>query len=173
MVEKVIIAGEGGQGIMFLGKILALAALKENENITCFPSYGAEVRGGAAFCMVTISGNEIPSPYIEFADTLIVMNKQSLERFKDRLRDNSLFLINSSLVKKKIRRKNQNISKVPFTEIAYKLGDVRCANMVALGYYLKKKKTVSLKNISYALKENLSEKILRLNLEAIREGMRW
>jgi len=173
MTEKIIIAGEGGQGVMLLGKILAEGALRENKNTTWFPSYGAEVRGGSAFCMVVISDNEIPSPYIDLTDTLIVMNEQSLERFKDRIKDKGLLLINSSLIKKGIKRKNLRILKIPFTEISSKLGDIRCTNMVVLGCYLKEKRIVSLKNIYSVLRDNFAEKILRLNEKAIRKGMKW
>jgi 2-oxoglutarate ferredoxin oxidoreductase subunit gamma len=173
MTEKIIIAGEGGQGIMLLGRILAETALRKNKNTTWFPSYGAEVRGGTAFCMVTISDNEISSPYIDFADTLMVMNEQSLERFKDRVKDKGLLLINSSLIRRRIKRKNLKILNIPFTQIASKLGDIRCTNMVALGCYLKKKPIFSLKDIFPILKENFSEEILKLNEKAIREGLRY
>jgi 2-oxoglutarate ferredoxin oxidoreductase subunit gamma len=172
MTEKIIIAGEGGQGIMLLGRILAEAALKKNKNTTWFPSYGAEVRGGTAFCMVTISDNEISSPYIDLADTVIVMNEQSLERFKDRVKDKGLLLINSSLIRRRIKRKNLKILNIPLTQIASKLGDIRCTNMVALGCYLKKKPIFSLKDIFPILKENFSEEILKLNEKAIREGLK-
>ena len=75
MVEKIIIAGSGGQGIMLLGKVTAQAGLRKGYHVSWFPTYGAEVRGGAAHCMVIISSDEIPSPYINKADTLIIMNE--------------------------------------------------------------------------------------------------
>ena len=90
MIERIIIAGAGGQGIMLLGKIISQAALKEGFNVIYFPTYGAEVRGGTAYCMVTISSDEIPSPYIDKADTLVVMNEPSLLRFKSRIKSISL-----------------------------------------------------------------------------------
>ena len=103
MTERVIAAGSGGQGIMLLGKILATAALKNKLNVTWFPSYGAEVRGGAAFCMVVISSSPISSPYIDTADSLIIMNEPSLSRFQRRVEQEGLLLVNSSLVKFKSR----------------------------------------------------------------------
>jgi 2-oxoglutarate ferredoxin oxidoreductase subunit gamma len=98
MMEKIIIAGAGGQGIMLLGRVLAEAAMRENKYVTWLPSYGAEVRGGTAYCMVVISHKEIGSPYIEEADTLIIMNNPSLEKFKDRIKKQGLLILNSSLV---------------------------------------------------------------------------
>jgi 2-oxoglutarate ferredoxin oxidoreductase subunit gamma len=86
MVEKIIIAGAGGQGIMLMGRMLAEAAMREDKFVTWMPSYGAAVRGGTAYCMVTISDEEISSPYIEKADTLIVMNNPSLKKFRNRVK---------------------------------------------------------------------------------------
>ena len=99
MTERVIIAGAGGQGIMLVGKVLAEAVMLEDKFVTWLPSYGADVRGGTAHCMVVISDKEIGSPYVAKADTLIIMNAPSLERFKGRIKNNGLRVINSSLAK--------------------------------------------------------------------------
>jgi len=139
MTEQIIIAGAGGQGIMLLGKILAEAAMRENKFITCLPSYGAEVRGGAAHCMVIISDKEIGSPYIEKADSLIIMNTISFEKFKNRIKKNGLLILNSP--------------KYPFTDMALALGNIRVANMIALGCYLAEKKTVRIKKIIQVMEE--------------------
>lgn len=173
MTEKIIISGEGGQGVMLLGKILAQLGLEENKNVSWFPSYGAEVRGGTAFCMVTISDEEISSPYVDFADTIIVMNEQSFRRFKDRIEDKGLFIINSSLLKEEIQKKNLEILEIPLTQIASSVGDTKCANMVALGAYLKEKRFFSLKNVVEKLRKVFEDKgTLKLNVRAIREGMK-
>lgn len=173
MTEKIIISGEGGQGVMLLGKILAQLGLEENKNVSWFPSYGAEVRGGTAFCMVTISDEEISSPYVDFADTIIVMNEQSFRRFKDRIEDKGLFIINSSLLKEEIQKKNLEILEIPLTQIASSVGDTKCANMVALGAYLKEKRFFSLKNVMEKLRKVFKDKgALKLNVRAIREGMK-
>ena len=81
MEEKILIAGEGGQGIMLLGKVLAEAAMREGKSVTWLPAYGAEVRGGTAYCMVVISTEEIGNPFVQEADTRIIMNQPSFERF--------------------------------------------------------------------------------------------
>lgn len=173
MTEKIIISGEGGQGIMLLGKILAQLGLEENKNVSWFPSYGAEVRGGTAFCMVTISDDEISSPYVDSADTVIVMNEQSFRRFKGRIKDKGLLIINSSLVKEEFKRKDLRVLRIPLTQIASSVGDTRCANMVALGAYLKERRFFSLKNVMKRLREIFEDKgTLKLNERAVREGMK-
>ena len=88
MIERIIIAGSGGQGVMLLGKVLAEAAMLEGKQVTYLPAYGPEVRGGTSHCMVTISDCQIGSPYISKADTLIILNNPSLERFKGKVKDN-------------------------------------------------------------------------------------
>jgi len=152
MIERVIIAGAGGQGVMLLGKVLACAAVKENKHVTWLPSYGAEVRGGAAYCMVTISDEEIDSPCIEKADTLIIMRGACLPKFKRLLRKNGLLIINSSFaVNDDI--KNINVRKHPFTDIAVKLGNIKLANMVALGCFAESTGVVDLKSVLEVIDE--------------------
>ncbi len=90
MLEKIIIAGAGGQGIMLLGKVLSEAAMRLDKYVTWLPSYGAEVRGGTAHCMVIVSDAEIGSPYVKEADTLIIMNAPSLKKFKNRIKNKGL-----------------------------------------------------------------------------------
>lgn len=141
MTEKLIVAGSGGQGAMLLGKIIAESAMRENKFVTWLPSYGAEVRGGTAHCMITISDEEIGSPYVDQADTLIVLNEPSFDRFIKRLKNKGTLIANSSLVLKDIGEDNNKIKR-PFTDIAIKLGNIRVANMVALGAYLGKKNTL-------------------------------
>jgi 2-oxoglutarate ferredoxin oxidoreductase subunit gamma len=178
MTEQIIIAGSGGQGIMLLGKVLAEAASKEGLNITWFPTYGAEVRGGAAHCMVIISSEDIPSPYINKADTLIVMNELSLLKFRLRIKDKGLLLVNKSLVNPNIsKRKLANIKQLdlPFTEAAIKLGNIKVSNMVALGSYIAKKGTPT-KQIVFATVEEIApvekKSLIGVNKQAIEEGMR-
>ena len=172
MTERIIIAGSGGQGIMLLGKILAQAAMREDKFVTWLPAYGPEVRGGAAHCMVAISDAEIGSPYIDKADTLIIMNQPSLAKFKNRIKDNGLMVINSSLA-----RPDNNIKvkivKGKFTDIAVELGNIKVANVVALGNYLTNKKTVALKNILSVMKEMAPQdkpELLKVNLEALKKA---
>lgn len=148
MTERIIIAGAGGQGIMLMGKVLAEAAMRLDKYVTWLPSYGAEVRGGAAHCMVTISDTEIGSPYIEKADTLIVMNDPSLRKFKNRIKNKGLLMMNSSLARSdKGLNKGIHLVKHPFTGIAIKLGNIKVANMVALGSLVKETRILDASSI--------------------------
>jgi 2-oxoglutarate ferredoxin oxidoreductase subunit gamma len=142
MTEKIIIAGAGGQGVMLLGKVLAEAALRENKNINWFPSYGAAVRGGTAYCMVVISQEEIPSPYVEKADTMIIMNQPSWGKFKERILPRGLFILNSSLIDCETLAMSARVIKEPFTQLAVQLGNIKVANMIALGSLIAQKKLV-------------------------------
>lgn len=142
MTERIIIAGAGGQGIMIMGKVLAEAAMQENKFVTWLPAYGAEVRGGTAHCMEIISDREIASPYIDQADDLIIMNYPSWMKFRHRVKTKGLILVNSSLVTKDSDAKISNILRYPFTELAIKLGNIKVANMIALGSYLARNKIV-------------------------------
>jgi len=173
MREEVVSAGFGGQGIMLLGKLLSLCAMKEKKEVTWMPSYGAEVRGGTAHSMVIVSSKEIASPVVSQPTTCIIMNRPSFVKFKDKVKKGGLLLINSSLVKDKFEKKGISVLKIPATEIANKLGNERVANMVILGAYLKEKGTVSLEAAISCLKEifaSKSEKLIDLNERALRKG---
>jgi 2-oxoglutarate ferredoxin oxidoreductase subunit gamma len=172
MTEGVIIAGSGGQGIMLLGKVLAEAAMLEDRFVTWLPSYGAEVRGGTAHCMVVVSDKEIGSPYIAQADSLIIMNAPSIERFKTRVKKSSLWVINSSLAKPD-KIEGGVILQHPFTDLALGLGNIKVANMLALGCFLKHKQLVRLDTVSSVIKEFApagKEELIRINEQALRKG---
>jgi len=176
MLEKVIIAGAGGQGIMLLGKVLAESAMREDKYVTWLPSYGAEVRGGTAHCMVVISSAEIGSPYIKEADSLIIMNEPSLKKFKGRIKNKGLLIVNSSLagdvkdIDKKI-----HILKYPFTDLAVGLGNIKIANMIALGCFINQKNIVYAKSISGVIQAVAPEDkrgLIEINQKALLEGMK-
>lgn len=174
MTERIIIAGSGGQGIMLLGKVLSEAAMRENKFVTWLPAYGAEVRGGTSHCMVVISDKEIGSPYIDKADAMIIMNGPSLEKFKNRIKEKGLLIINSSLAPK-YKDSKLNIFQRPFTDIAIGLGNIKIANMAALGCFLAKKKAVSLKSVSEAISEIApadKSALIGINKKALEEGAR-
>lgn len=175
MTEQIIIAGSGGQGIMLVGRILAEAVMREDKYVTWLPSYGAEVRGGTAHCMVIISDTEIGSPYIDKADSLIIMNNNSLERFKKRITNNGLLIINSSLVDTGMNQGKPTVIKHPFTDIAVRLGNIKVANMVALGCFLAAKNIVRPESIFKAIQvfapPNKKE-LIEINKKALEEGMK-
>lgn len=172
MTEKIIIAGSGGQGIMLMGKVLAAAVVLEGKNVTWLPAYGAEVRGGTANCMVVISDEPIGSPFIDAADSLIIMNGPSLARFQARLKDQGLIVINSSLAKSGADTKGI-IAEHPFSDIAVRLGNIKIANIAALGYFAAKTKIVGINSLTQVITEMTpkdNKEIGVLNLAALSAG---
>ncbi|MDD5431645.1 MAG: 2-oxoacid:acceptor oxidoreductase family protein [Candidatus Omnitrophica bacterium] len=172
MIERIIIAGSGGQGVMLLGKVLVSSAMKEGKFVTWLPAYGPEVRGGAAHCMVVISDSEIGSPFVDKADSLIIMNSQSLDKFKNRLKENGIMILNNSLAD--INIKKSLVIKYPFTDIAQDLGNIKVANMVALGCFLAHKKIAGLKSVFSTIVEFApagKKELIEVNKKAILKGM--
>ena len=175
MREEIICAGFGGQGIMLLGKVLAQVALKEKKHLTWIPSYGAAMRGGTAFCMVVISDQKIASPYVDKCDTLFAFNQPSWDKFKARVKNGGLALLNSSLVKPPSSPPKFKICAAKFTEIAADLGNVRVANMVALGAYLKLKQLLKPQTVFKVFAEMAppnKKHLLKINQQAIEKGLK-
>ncbi|MFA4984521.1 MAG: 2-oxoacid:acceptor oxidoreductase family protein [Candidatus Omnitrophota bacterium] len=174
MQEKVIISGAGGQGIMLLGKILVEAAMDAGMEVTWLPSYGAEVRGGTAYCMAVISDREIGSPFIDKADTGIIMNGPSLGRFKNRIKNKGILFINSSLAEGIVDNKGVRVFRLPFTDAALKLGNLKVANMIALGSYIAETKLIDINKVT-AVVERIAPKekrgLIEVNKEALYQGM--
>lgn len=176
MKEEVVFAGFGGQGIMVMGKVLAWAAMRESLKVTWMPSYGAEVRGGTAHSMVVVSDEMIPSPVVTNPSACVVMNRPSLDRFEELVTSGGTLVINSTLIDREVSRTDINVLKIPLTEMATKLGNVRCANMIALGALNARLKMVSMKALVDALKEVIPSShrgLLPMNEEALREGAKW
>jgi 2-oxoglutarate ferredoxin oxidoreductase subunit gamma len=172
MIEHIIIAGAGGQGIMVLGRVLAEAAMKENKHVTWLPSYGAEVRGGTANCMVVISDEEVGSPYIDKADSMIIMNEPSLLRFSSRIKNNGLLIINSSLAKSQPDIK-ACVLRYPFTDIALKVGNIKVANIVALGCFIAKTKLIDLETVRQVIDDFAPKdkrELAAVNKKALKAG---
>ena len=168
-----LFAGFGGQGIMFMGKLLVEAGLLSGKHVTWMPSYGAEVRGGTAYSMAKISDKEIASPVVTNPDVLVAMNKPSLIKYKGRLKDGGILISNKSLIDTPPKkRKEASIIHLPLTEMASKLGDTKCANMIAVGAMLKRTKLLSMKSAVAALKEMLKGKapLFLLNKKALEKG---
>lgn len=157
---------------MFLGKLMAWAAMREGSHVSFLPAYGAEVRGGTSHCSLIISGREIFSPCVERIDTLVAMNSPSISKFMPLLAAGAQVFINSSMVEEIPRIKKASLYKIPFTDLAVKLGSVRSANMIALGAYLSKKKTVSINTIIAILPEAFknNQELIRINEKALRTG---
>ena len=173
MTEKIILAGFGGQGMMLLGKLLAQAAMTDGKYVTYFPSYGTEVRGGTAVYHLIVSDEEIFSPLLEDADTLIVMNQPSYQKYKGMLKHGGLLIVNTSMIKLD-NLPDVRVYKVAATEIASKLGNVLVSNIVMLGAYLAIKKLFSANHILNQLQEMLKGKkgnLFAINKQAFESGI--
>jgi len=174
--EEIIIAGFGGQGIILAGRLLAQAAMNSGREVTYMPSYGAEVRGGTAKCMVIISDKPIASPIISSPDVLIAMNKASLLKYGPGLKEGGLLVVNSSLVDELCRLEpGVKTVWVPADETAVKLGNQKSANMVMLGAYLGSRDLLSEQVAIESLPEVLAKRYhntIPINVEALRSGVR-
>lgn len=175
MEEKIVAAGFGGQGIMMMGRLLAYAGMIEGRRVTCLPSYGPEMRGGTANCTVILSTKRIGSPYVTEPSSLIAMNQPSLNRFEHAVRPDGVVLLNSTMINREVRRKDITVAKVAASKIAEDLGNIRTANMVALGAFAGAKPIVSIDSLLIALEKVLPkrhEDLLTMNTAALQRGLR-
>jgi len=172
MLERIVIAGSGGQGIILIGRILASSAIRHFPHITFFPSYGAEVRGGTSSCQVVLSSEEIASPLSEKFDTIIVMNQSSSEHFQKQMTRDCIVLINTSICK--IPAAPSEVLPVDATCMADRLGDTRVANFIMLGAYLAAKPVMPPLQVEKEIREMLEGKdasLIELNIKAFRTGL--
>jgi 2-oxoglutarate ferredoxin oxidoreductase subunit gamma len=175
MTEKSFFAGFGGQGIISLGQIWAYCGMKNGKNVSFFPFYGAEKRGGIARAGVIVSDEEIASPLVTTPDSALVMNSDSLLLCEEILKPGGLMLINSSLVKEDPKRRDLKVYTIDAQDMAEKIGHSRYANMVALGAMAKLTGALSIAEIEPILKNFFSEdkhKFVPMNVEAIQAGYR-
>lgn len=136
MTKKTIFAGFGGQGVLLMGYVTALAAMIEDKHVTYLPSYGAEVRGGTANCTVVVSNEEIFSPVASAPDYAVIMNKPSLARFEGTICGGGRIVLNSSLVNRNPVREDIHLLKVPANDLAHEMGSDRTINMIMLGAFV-------------------------------------
>ena len=175
MQSEIIISGFGGQGALFAGQLLAYTALENDLNVTWFPSYGPEMRGGTAHCTVIISDQEIGSPVVKNPSGVIVMNIPSLEKYEALVKSGGTLVVNTSLVDRNPSREDIDIILVPANEIAEELGELRLANLVLLGALMEKQSILSIQQIGEALKHHIPEhrrNLLEANLGALAQGAR-
>lgn len=173
MQTEILIAGFGGQGVLFGGQLLAYAAMDEGREVTWIPSYGPEMRGGTANCTVVISDEEIGSPLVRNPQAVIAMNLPSLDKYEGTVRPGGVLVVNSSMVNRPVVRTDIRTVMIPGNEIAESLGDRRMTNMVLLGGLLANLPVLSLEAIGKALGAHLParhQRLLPLNLQALQRG---
>ncbi|KAF0237472.1 MAG: 2-oxoglutarate ferredoxin oxidoreductase subunit [Prolixibacteraceae bacterium] len=173
MTEELIIAGFGGQGVLSMGKILAYSGIMEDKEVTWFPSYGPEMRGGTANVTVIISDKRISSPIIKHFDTAIILNQQSMDKFEKSVKTGGILLYDPNGIIHPPTRTDISIFKVDATKTAVEMGNPRVFNMIVFGSYLKIRPILTLDNVERGLQKSLPERYhntIPLNLEAIKKG---
>ena len=176
MQTEIIIAGFGGQGVLFGGQLLAYAGMDEGKHVTWIPAYGPEMRGGTANCTTIISDEEIGSPFVHYPSAVIAMNRPSLDKYEDQVAPGGLLVVNSSLLDRSVKRTDIRVAAVDAGVIADKLGDMRMTNMVLLGAFLVNIPVLPMSSIENALKVHLPprhQRLLEKNFEALREGAKY
>ena len=171
--QEIIFAGFGGQGILSMGKFLAYAGMDAGLNVSWLPSYGPEMRGGTANCSVILTDAEVGSPVVTDPDSVIVMNRPSLDKFEGSLKKNGLLVLDSDLVNREPERTDIDIIKIPAQSIAEELGSKTIANMVLLGALVAKTKIVSMDVLLEALRAHGKERFYEINKLALEKGAQY
>lgn len=172
MQSEIMCAGFGGQGIMVIGKLLAVAGLNAGREVAWIPSYGPEMRGGTAYCLVVLADRPIGSPIIENPGHLVAMNRPSLEKFAPKLKPGGACLVNSSLITIGADREDVDEFRVPCNEIANAMGNSKVTNIVALGAFAARSGLIDFELIREAVRYNFKEKpkLIDLNMKALDQG---
>ncbi len=176
MTNEILIAGFGGQGVLFAGKCLAYEGLEENKQVSWLPSYGPEMRGGTASCGVIISDEPVGSPIVSKPTILIAMNLPSLDRYeKDTVPGGKIF-VDSALISREVVRKDVDAYYIPATRLANELGTPTLANMIILGKMIKETGLVTLESATEAMKHVVSAQrasLLEANIKALETGFNY
>lgn len=176
MNKQILIAGFGGQGILFSGKFLAYGGLLEEKEVSWLPSYGPEMRGGTANCSIILSDEPIGSPIILNPDILIAMNLPSLEKYENETVLGGQIFIDSSLIEKKVTRSDVDVYYIPATRLASEKGLSGLANMIMIGHLIKKTNIIPYEDVRKSMEKVVPAKkinLLDLNLKAVEIGYNY
>lgn len=175
MEKSLIISGFGGQGVLLIGNLVAQAALNKGLEVAYMPSYGVEMRGGAAMCTVVIADKQVSSPVVGRPDSFIAFTEPALLKFAVRVKEGGLLILNSGMINMgKLNRNDIRVVPVDFRKEAEAIGNPRGMNMIALGVYLALENTVSVEAIEEAFPDVIAEKYHKFipsNMETIKRGM--
>ena len=172
-IHEIVLAGFGGQGILFAGKLLAYAAMLQGKEVSWLPSYGPEMRGGTANCHVIASDKPIGSPIVVQPTAIIAMNKPSLEKFEKATISDGIIIYDSSLIDTNVIRNDVKATGIPATQMAIDLGACKLGNMIMLGKLIIETQVVSLDNIKEALLKIIpssKKDLIDLNIKALELG---
>ncbi len=170
---QILIAGFGGQGILFAGKFLAYKGLLEDLQVSWLPSYGPEMRGGTANCNVILSQESVGSPIVTHPDVLIVMNLPSLQKYENSVVPGGQIYVDSTLIAEKVKRTDVEVYYIPATQMANDAGVPTLANMVMMGHVLKNNPELSFDGTETTVQKLVPPKkaeLVGLNLKALEAG---
>ena len=173
MQTEILIAGFGGQGVMFAGQTLTYAAMDKGKEVTWIPSYGPEMRGGTANCTVVIADEEIGSPLVNNPPAVIVMNLPSYDKYEPLVKSGGVLVINSSMVDRGAKRDDITEIFIPANDLAEEVSERRLANMIATGALLAALPVLKVKDLEEALNQHMPGRhkhLLQKNFEALRKG---
>ena len=175
MHEEIVIGGFGGQGVLFIGRLLTEAAFRENREVVYMPSYGAEKRGGTVWCNVTISDERIGALFISRPTIAVAMNSASLSRFEQTTKAGGLLVVNQSLVPEESAREDIRAVYIPVIELAAEMGDSGSSNLVALGALLACRPVVSIDSVNRIMEAMLAKnpERLEINKSSLQKGFTW
>ena len=176
MTTQILIAGFGGQGVLFSGKFLAYKAMMEEKQVSWLPSYGPEMRGGTANCSVIISDDPVGSPIVTKPDVLIAMNLPSLDKYEDAVVPGGIIIVDSTLIARKVNRTDVQVYYIPATQMASDEGITTLANMIILGQLIRVCDAVTGDNLEASLKKVVSARradMLDLNKKALELGFNY
>lgn len=175
MTNEIIIAGFGGQGVLLMGQLLTYAGMIEEKNVSWLPSYGPEMRGGTTNCNVIVSDEPVGSPVVTEADSVIVFNRPSLDKFEKFLKPGGKLFVNSSLIDKKATRSDIEVYYVPVNDAAMSLGNVKVINLIMLGAFIAATGIVNKDSVMKAVSKTFGEhkaNLIAINGQAYDEGVR-
>jgi 2-oxoglutarate ferredoxin oxidoreductase subunit gamma len=175
MTLKIVFSGFGGQGVLMMGYVLAVAGMKEDKHVTFLPAYGAEMRGGTANCTVVVADEEIASPIASHPEFVVALNYPSMVKYENTVKSGGMIFLNSDLISETPQRKDVKIVKVPANSLAREMGNDRVLNMIMLGALASVTRVVSAKALAEAVETALGGKkqaLIDINKQALEKGAR-
>lgn len=170
---QILIAGFGGQGVLFAGKLLAYKGLVSDKQVSWLPSYGPEMRGGTANCSVIISDEPVGSPIVSKPDILVAMNLPSLQKYENDVVSGGIIIVDSTLISKKVEREDVTTYYIPATKIAKDEGFSTLANMILMGKLMKASDMLGFDGIEETVKKVVPPKkanLIDINIKALKTG---
>lgn len=176
MLEEILIAGFGGQGVILAGHLLGEAALAEGREVACAVSYGPEMRGGTANASVIISDEPIGSLVVSHPTVAVVMNEPSMAKYEPLVKTGGLLIVNKSLVPSRSRREDITVVYIPATDLALELGSKAVANLILIGALVARRPVVATAAMGHALEKMMAREhpdFLTVDQQALRLGAEW